>query len=53
MWSILGTKEPTAESGGKFTCYYQTLENYSVVENLREDDWKRSCGGGGNTDWTN
>lgn len=44
MWSILGTREPTAESEGGFDYYSVTLENYSVVGNLREDYWERSCG---------
>lgn len=46
MWSILGIKELTAESEseGGLAYYSVTLENYSVVRNLREDDWERGCG---------
>ena len=44
MWSVLGPREPTAESEGGFANYSVTLENYSVVGNLREDDWERICG---------
>lgn len=51
-WNILGTRELTAESGKGFTYYFPTSENYSVIGDLREDDWKRSCGREHN-DWTN
>lgn len=38
MWSILGSRELIA------VLMSATLENYSVVGDLRGDDWKRSCG---------